>query len=225
MGNPRNYSLDLPNRCLDLLDGLWEAVANNEELGARHGGPLSTTFLLSLATPIVVLPSERIIKQHAVVEGSVDDWHLDQQLADRLRLNFTTGDPFRACPFFSDSDGWSYVRHDGHDNFARGLPHKVAAELAEPEAKDAAANLSVTTVIQALRNSLAHWSSAYLDRDGSGLYGSRAEMVAFISERRDQAGDVIGYHILRISEAGFRSFLRRWVAWLNDSGIAQDLAA
>ncbi len=225
MGNPRNYSLELPDRCLELLDGLWDTVANDKKLGARHGGPLSTTFLLSLATPIVVLPTERILKQHPIVEGSADDWHLDQQLADRLRLTFTPVDPFQACPFFSDGDGWSYARHEGHHNFARGIPDEVAAKLAEPEAKDAATKLSAVTVIQGLRNALAHGSIAYLDKDGSGLHGSRAEMIAFISERRDQCGEVVGYHVLRISEDGFRSFLHRWVDWLNDTGLSQALAA
>ena len=225
MGNPRNYSLELPNRCLDLLDGLWDAVANDEELGARHGGPLSTTFLLSLATPIVVLPTERILKQHPLVEGSVDDWHLDRELADRLRLDFITADPLGTCPFFSNDDGWSYVRYDSHHNFARGLPVEVAAGLSEPEAKNAAANLLAVTAILILRNSLAHGSIAYLDQHGSGLYGNRAENLALISERRNQAGEVIGYHVLRISETGFRSFLHRWVDWLNETGLSQALAA
>lgn len=225
MGNPRNYSLELPNRCLDLLDGLWDAVAQDEKLGAGHGGPLSTTFLLSLATPIVVLPTERILKQHPLVEGSVDDWHLDRELADRLRLDFITADPLGACPFFSRDDGWSYVRYDSHHNFARGLPVKVTAGLNKPEAETAAADLSAVNAIIILRNSLAHGSIAYLDQDGSGLDGNRAEKLAFISERRDQTGEVAGYHILRISETGFRSFLHRWVDWLNDSGVAQAMAA
>ena len=100
MSNPRNSSLDLPNRCLDLLDELWDVVANDQHLGARHGGPLSTTFLLSLAAPIVVLPTERILKQHPLAEGSVDDWHVDRDLADRIRLDFTPADPLlEACPF------------------------------------------------------------------------------------------------------------------------------
>lgn len=224
MGNPRNYSVELPARCLELLDGLWDTVACDKKLGAGHGGPLSTTFLLSLATPIVVLPTERILKQHPIVEGSADDWHLDQQLVDRLRLNFVPTAPFHAFPFFSDSDGWSYARHDGHHNFARGIPDEVATELAKPDSKDAATKLSGLTAILGLRNALAHGSIAYLDKDGSGLYGSRAEMIAFISERRAQGGEVVGYHLLRISEDGFRSFLRRWVAWLNDTGLSQELA-
>jgi hypothetical protein len=107
----------------------------------------------------------------------------------------------------------------------RGIPSKVAAELAEPEAKDAATKLSAATAIQALRNALAHGSIVYLDKDGSGLYGSRAEMIAFISERRNQGGEVVGYHVLRISEDGFRSFLHRSVDWLNDTDLLQALAA
>lgn len=52
------------------------------------------------------------------------------------------------------------------------------------------------TAILALRNSLAHGSVAYLDQDGFGLHGNRAEKLALISERRDQTGEVVGYDSL-----------------------------
>lgn len=66
----------------------------------------------------VVLPTERILKQHPLAEGSVDDWHVYRDLADRIRLDFTPADPLEACPFFSKEDGWSYVGYDSHHNFA-----------------------------------------------------------------------------------------------------------
>lgn len=67
MGIPSNYSIDLPNRCLALLEGLWDHVSGDDKLGLLHGGPLTTTFLLSLAIPIVVMPTERILKQHLLI--------------------------------------------------------------------------------------------------------------------------------------------------------------
>jgi hypothetical protein len=225
MGIPQNYSLDLPTRCLALLDGLWDIVASDEKMGLEHGGPLSTTFLLALATPIITLPTERILKQHPKIEGAVDDWHLDLELARRLRLNFIAEDTFGNCPFFDSTHGWSYARYDKLHNFARGVPNEIEAHLETLDARSAAAALPAARAILAMRNALAHGSITYLDAKGNSSFGNRAENFALISERRDQAGEVIGFHILRISEAGFRSFLHRWVDWLNDSGVAEAMAA
>ena len=225
MGIPQNYSLDLPNRCLDLLDGLWDQVAKDDKLGFRHGGPLSTTFLLTLAAPIITLPTERILKQHPQIEGTVDDWHIDTDLAERLRLNFTLDVTFRSCSFFDASDGWSYAYHGEPHNFARGVPAGVETLLATQEALEAAEALPAAQVILALRNSLAHGSVAYLDKEGRSIFGGKAAMLALISERRDQAGLVVGYRILRVSEDGFLYFLHRWVDWLNETGLSQALAA
>lgn len=225
MGIPQNYSLDLPNRCIDLLDGLWDQVASDKTLGMRHGGPLSTTFLLTLATPIITLPTERILKQDPRIEGTVDDWHVDADLAERLRLDFAADMPFSSCSFFDASDGWSYASHGQLHNFARCVPEDIETKLGTHEAREAAKALPAVRAILSLRNSLAHGSIAYLDDAGRSMFGGRAAMLAMISERRDQEALVVGYHVLRIPEDGFLYFLHRWVEWLNRTGLSDALAA
>jgi hypothetical protein len=102
MGNPRISSLDLPNRCLDLLDELWDVVANDQPLGARHGGS-----------------ADRAHSETAsAAEGRVDDWHVDRDLADRIRLDFTLARSSRCARSSPKEDGWSYVGYDSHHNFA-----------------------------------------------------------------------------------------------------------
>lgn len=224
MGIPTNYSRDLPNRCLDLLDGLWDHVAGDHQLGLKHGGPLSSTFLLSLAIPIVVLPTERILKQDAKEEGHADDRSLDPEVAERVRADFSMNVKFGDWRCFHKDDGWSYAYRAAPHNFAHGIPHETSALLQSTESQDAAFNLPAETAIRAIRNALAHGVIAYLNADGFGSFTDRAELLALVGERRKD-NVTVGYHILRISETGFRSFLHRWVDWLNDTGVAQTMAA
>jgi hypothetical protein len=49
-------------------------------------------------------------------------------------------------------------------------------------------------------------------------------MYAFVSGKFDDAGRLAGLNLLRVSEADYRIFLRKWVDWLQSSG-ASKLAA
>ena len=79
-----------------------------------------------------------------------------------------------------------------------------------------------------LRNALAHGGIAYLDERGRSSYDRPVTMYAFISQKYEGPCDqrrLVGANILRISEAHYRDFLRRWVAWLQQLGISEDVAA
>jgi hypothetical protein len=60
MGNPLHYSLELPQRCLQLIDELWPYAEKTQQPNHPNLGPLTTTFLISMSMPIINLPIERI---------------------------------------------------------------------------------------------------------------------------------------------------------------------
>ncbi len=222
MGIPRHYSLELPDRCISLLDQLWPVVEKAND-GAGYGGPLTTTFLLALATPTVVLPVERLL-QWSVAESLADDRPKDAELSARARSVMGHDVLFGHCPFFRPEDGWAYTYTSVRLNLADGLPDNIAKALSLREAEMAAAQLGANDAIRALRNALAHGVIAYLNSNGHAAINEPAAMFAFVGEDR-QLRNFRGLHILRISETGFRSFLHRWVDWLNRTGVSSALAA
>lgn len=60
MGIPARYSLEVPERCLQLLECLWPEPEKAFVPGQEAVGPLTTTFHLGMATPIITLPIERV---------------------------------------------------------------------------------------------------------------------------------------------------------------------
>lgn len=60
MTAPNHYSRDIAARCQTLIDQLLPIVEHGLPDDHRFGGPLRTTFLLAMATPMIVLPIERI---------------------------------------------------------------------------------------------------------------------------------------------------------------------
>ena len=59
MGRPTHYSSEIPIRCQALIAMLRDKVQEESDPDGRWGGPLRTTFLVAMATPMVVLPIER----------------------------------------------------------------------------------------------------------------------------------------------------------------------
>ncbi len=79
---PEHYGRDIAQRCQSLVRELLPVVKNGLDHDDRFGGPLSTTFLLALATPMIVLPIERIFKPaNPRANNAADDRHLDPALA------------------------------------------------------------------------------------------------------------------------------------------------
>src|SRR5579883_3143229 len=106
---PEHYSRDIALRCQSLIRELRPVVKGGLADDRRFGGPLETTFLLALATPMIVLPIERIFKPaEPGAAPAGDDRKLDPALAEemadvlgpmqnsvrRLSLGGTTGATF-----------------------------------------------------------------------------------------------------------------------------------
>lgn len=238
MGNPKHFSLELPQRCLTLIDELWSEVEKITIKKEEHLGPLTTTFLVAMAIPIFNLPVERIAKQIGIGEGYADDRGLKPELAAEVRDKLG-GASFTKAPFFK-IDAWSLVQRPfkpGSLNIAKGLPCDVLEELKAGAARDAAANMPTNMWVSCVRNALAHGGIAYLDGDGNQTFGESVRKIAFVSGKskldpsckeypdRKCVGEFEEVRILRISQSDFREFLGEWVRWLKDSRLVDSLAA
>lgn len=220
MGQPEHYSRDLPQRCMRLIDDLWPVVAQNEH-GGEFGGPLTTTFLMSLATPILVLPFERIIVQGnagAEVPSYANDANIDAGLTERLKHGLAGR--LEDKPFHR-AGSWSVVETDNdYFKLPEGLPDHIAGALAAEEAYHRASRMQAESLLACLRNALSHGGISYLDAKGrtTNAPHEQVSMLAFISARMKGQGKErkpIGLRIARISEEDFRVFLREWVEWLS----------
>ena len=228
MGAPEHYSLELPERCLQLIEELWPEVQRVRAPGQPHRGPLTTTFLLAMATPIITLPIERMQRHFdKALGGYIDDRPLNGRLADEVRRVFNAP-ALAGAPFFTEGC-WRFasVPYRG-ENLALHLPYDFFDGLRDDASVAAAAKMPVSQWASCLRNALAHGGVLYLDQDGYQGSGRETEMFAFVSGRypdRDFTRPPDRLNMLRIAEADFRDFLRAWVGWLSASGLSRALAA
>lgn len=224
MGNPQHYGIELPERCLTLIDELWDQASRTYGKN-KHLGPLTSTFLVSMSMPILNLPIERIERQtnNGDEEGYADDRHIDPKAVERFEQIIQRG-ALGGAPFFKP-DVWRFVQvpEDRLFNTSRGLPEEVAIALASDDAAEQAAAMPANQWISVLRNALAHGGVCYLDEHGQTSYGSPVKMYAFVSGKYEGRA-LVKLNILRIAETDYRDFLRRWVAWLSEAGIAQRAA-
>ena len=171
MGLPNHYSRDIVIRCDSLLHHLLPKIDEGLPDDVRFGGPLRTTFLLAMATPMIVLPVERIFKpgnRRAAQAG--DDRQLDPALAAELAGVLGNQRCFGDAPF-AQASAWSYVQTHPPFNIAGNWPDELLAELSRQEAYDAARNAPARRILLDLRNALAHGGVTYLDERGRNSFG------------------------------------------------------
>jgi hypothetical protein len=225
MGNPRHYSVEIPQRCLQLIDELWPYAEKIHQPNHPELGSLTTTFLVSMSMPIINLPIERIERHRsAKIEGYADDRHIDATITAAVDT-ILGGQEFRKAPFYSHG-AWSFANYPNETpvNVARSLPDDLAQELRKEPSTLRAGKMPTSQWCSVLRNAMAHGGIAYLDEDGRTSYGQPIKMYAFISGTYTEEEELAGLNILRIGEANYRVFLRKWVEWLEASGL-NDLAA
>lgn len=245
MGKPQHYSIELPSRCFDLINGLWPA-ANEVYGGARPDlGPLTSTFLLSMSMPILNIPLERIERQinKNEDEAYADDRQLNPEAVEAFVKVIRKG-KLGDAPFYKDGT-WRFhpLRDEPFPNISKGLPLQLAEALEHDGAVDAARAMPALQWVSLLRNAMAHGGIAYLDENGRSRHEAPVKMFAFVSgkygggkyggpkcENADAAcwfgmGKLEGLNFLRISEDDYRNFLGDWVAWFEASKIAKQAAA
>ena len=227
MGNPRNYSLELPERCLLLLDRLWPHARATFQAEQPDLGPLTSTFLISMSIPIINLPIERIERRRGDEDRHfASDRPINPAAASAI-VETLQERSLRDAPFFKDG-AWRFVScgTPPFPNIAYGLPEAIADELGAEDAAKNAAEMPASQWCSILRNALAHGGIAYLNEQGRSSYGEPVKMYAFVSGKYDQENKdlpkpLTAVNFLRISEIDYRDFLRRWVVWLRDTGIAR----
>lgn len=234
MGIPQHYSLEIPTRCLHLLNIIQHSVTEDD--GKHFGGSLTTTMMLALATPMISLPYERIYKHLELgdAEGYADDRTLSTPFAEKLdaEINKTA---LTQNEYFARL-GWSFVKDVNVFNIAKRLPDDLADRLGTDEARNQAQAMSLAQFIACIRNALAHGGIMYLDENGRSSEGTAA-MLLFISAKQrwpdpvfdEKKGKCVSVRpvteslrLLRIPEGEFRTFLGRWVEWLNDLGMLKE---
>lgn len=238
MGNPAHYSQDLPDRCYQLITKLWPTVENTYADGQEQFGPLTTTFLLAMANPIIVMPIERVERHRGKgIGGYVNDRPLNEHLAVEIDRVLGAA-PFDQCPFFKHGQ-WRFASVAfQHQNFAVQFPEEVREALGCDQALLAAASLQTSQWASYLRNALSHGGVSYLDANGRADHSDKTEMLAFVSAtypkfpkghifegRRDTDQPPLALNVLRIAERDFCSFLAQWVNWLKASGLSLALAS
>jgi hypothetical protein len=156
MGRPSHYSAELPGRCQALIDRYADEIAQDRRLADRFGGPLMTTFLLAMATPMVVLPLERLFKPATGGEpGVAVDVELDPALALRVADTLAGRRRFADAPFFG-AGGWRYVPTCEAFEVGNRWPDDPLDLLDAESARVAAAEAPASDILWALRHSLAH---------------------------------------------------------------------
>ena len=210
---PNHYSRDISVRCQSLIRHLLPIINDGLPDDAQFGGPLRTTFLLAMATPMIVLPIERIFKPanaNAVQAG--DDRELDPALADTVAEVLGGGRTFGEAPFAANMR-WSYVQQYRRINIADDWPDDLLGSLGTPRAMDAARNAPAKRILLDLRNALAHGGVTYLDEEGRNTHG-QAAMFAFAGAKTRNR-EIVSLNILRVQEDGFCAFLAAWTISLD----------
>lgn len=232
MGIPEHYSRDLPARCLHLIEQLLPTASRVRVKREEHLGPLTTTFLLAMSTPIITLPIERVEghrrKEAVGLEGYSDDRLLDPDLTRTIDEDLGEN-PVARSPFYRHG-AWRFasIEYVVGQNIARELPPELTAALNLDGAVDDAGSLSGVHWSRCLRNALAHGGIAYLDADGRQSIGRPTEMIAFVSAQYPKGGmrhPPSSLQVLRITRDDYLDFLRRWVHWLDSSHLSIAMAA
>lgn len=230
MGNPQHYSLELPSRCLQLVNELWPLVEKIPRHDAPDLGPLTSTFLISISFPMITIPVERIQRaRNGGDEAYANDRELDKQVT--AAFDAMLNGALKDAPFYV-SGHWRFASESETlpINIADGVPEFISDKLNEEDAEAAASEMNASQWVSIIRNSLAHGGVAYLDNAGRSSFGTPVKMYAFVSGTYDQEGykwpaPLKGLHFLRIGEDQYREFLNRWVGWLGDIGMHRGMSA
>lgn len=234
MGVPYHTSRDVPGRCLWLIDRLYSRVEKIRDPYAPELGPLDATFLFAMSTLMLTLPLERIErhrrKEEAGNQGYNDDRPLDPAAAQEV--GSVLGDdppPLSASPFYVPG-AWRFAEIDYVQgmNLAVEFPQALERQLEDPSAEEIAKNMSTKVWIDCIRNALAHGGIHYLDADGRQAFGQPAKMMGFVSARYPKGGlrnPPEKLLALRTTPALYRETLKRWVVWVQETGLSPQIAA
>lgn len=228
MGNPSHYSQELPERCMHLIQELLPLASKISLPGQESLGPLTTTFLLAMAMPIITLPIERVERHRGkAIAGFFNDRPLSKELTAKID-EALGGAKLSKSPFYHHGHWRFSMIEYSSENISVQFPNELSDRLSLPDAMEAASKMPASEWASCLRNALAHGGVVYLDENGHSHFGSKTEKLAFVSARYidgDTSKPPSHLKVLQIDENAFFSFLQRWVNWVSSSGLSAALAA
>ena len=203
MGVPDRFTIEYPQRALQLIELLEEPARKHDLLGS---------FGLLAAAAILTIPYERMRASHVLVDGE-RDVDLVKSLKTLEKTKFFEAPFWQSAP---DVGAWRQSRivnsvdevHGWHDQEGR---HPLSDDANTIE------NRKAGEVLRVLRNALAHGNIIYLDKNGQEIAGNRMVYMAFLSryeetpEQREQAET---YRVLVTTEEAFLHFAKSWANWV-----------
>jgi hypothetical protein len=225
MGNPQNFSVDVPKRCYTLLENLWPFVSEKSD---ERLLPLNASFLLAISTPMVNLPIERIWKPQAGrAVGHLNDSVLNESLAKAIKARIGSA-KIEKAPFYTSGEWRHHYSPIGTipPNLSQlGLPIDVHGALQKQLSVDSANALKTAEFCSILRNGLAHGGILYLNRYGHTTEGDPVTKFCFVSTKMNKDKKVVGLHYLQVTMQSYRLFLGKWVGWIQQkAGTNSQLA-
>ena len=207
---PERFCIEYPTRVLCLLENLAEQAAAMD---------LSTTFIVSLAMPMLVIPLERLKSGHKFSDAKVDS-RLNRAYEGLKRK------PFGETPFWQGSDQarwrFAYVikNVDRPDRWRdTNGSHPLAGQPAIR-----AEDVCFENILLTLRNGLAHGSVVYLDEQGQERPNRRVTQVGFLSNiRGDEAAPAGSHRLVVVEEQALRRFLIAWCQWMQTFHLSTSL--
>ena len=199
---PERFCIEYPTRVMTLLEQLSPQAAAMD---------LSTTFVVSLAMPMLVIPFERLKTGHVFTDARGHP-SLAQALQD------VTPKRFRETPFWTEADRAKW--HFGHVTQNINNPSSwVDADGKHPLRGDSfstAADAVFEDIIYTMRHGLSHGCVVYLDESGAENPHRRVTQIAFLAKAQGNSGLPPGARrLVVVEEQAFKTFLFAWCRWLR----------
>lgn len=187
----RDYIVDFPGRCLDILKHFEPyAKKRNREV----------TLILMAASSAFLIPRERLVRAHP----SRDSVRFGRTLS---RFNKELDAKWGESSLSKDVSEWRYGVTKDLDNGPDAWP--------APDAK--ASEKNVSEVLAIIRNALAHGN---LFTEGNSIhtvvfYSEKREKHGKCEKCKQDVSGRISYKFLKVPVAGFRQFLFNWFDLLD----------
>lgn len=214
MGMPTRFSLDYPQRCLQLINSFEDSARSQDMVGS---------FSLLAASSVLNVPLERSFTTHPLYREKDDPLTLAIKVLSKMR--FVDAAFWRDVP---PSD-WRQSRLLANFNNPEYWVDKDGKHPFETDADNSIGRRKALEVLRVLRNALAHGNIVYLDENGQEREGAKVRFLAFLSryeETEDQKAESETYRMVAATEEEFLRFVKAWAGWLatlhHDGQIAAE---
>ena len=212
---PERFCIDYPTRVLMLLERLAPQAVQMD---------LSTTFIVSLAMPMLVVPFERLKTGNPFSDAQVDP-------ALHQALEAVKSKPFSETPFWREADRgkWHFahvVRNVDNPSNWKDVDEQHPLRRRVPAC---AAGVPFGDIITTMRHGLSHGCVVYLDENGAETPRRRVTQVAFLANA--SGGQTMAAQrlprgarrLVAVEEQALRAFLSSWCRWLSHFNLSSSL--